>query len=174
MEFVLIVFVCLITLAVLCLVCWGYLLYSRRHESKQYDERQQKARLEAGRISDWFTYAYFGWLMLYLAVGYFNQTYTLPAHLLIGFGLFMKVMAYHIYCIFSHAALPLGEKPLGAVLGYAGLAMLQGFSLARLIDDYRLGSPQGSALAMLNVMGLVCFGFLSLAHLLTMLRKEKE
>ncbi len=164
---------CCAALLVVCLVCWGYLACSRRRRDVRYDERQQKARLEAGRISSFFSYAYFGGLALYLAWACFYGASTPPAYLLVCVGLLLKLMAYHIYCIFSHAALPLGEKPLAAVTLYGGMAFFQGLYFW---DHVRLGhlDTPGWEYGILNLIGAFCFGFLAVFHLITMLRKEKE
>ncbi len=173
MEVVLVMFVCLVTLAVLCLLCWGYRAYNRRHENKQYDERQQKARLEASQVSNIFTYVYFFGVFVYLSAGYFNQTDTFPAFLLVSYGLLMKLVSYHIYCIFSHAALPLGERPSAMIIFYGGLAFLQAWKFA---DHVRLGHlhTAGTLYVIDYLLGAIGFGFLAILYLISMLRKEKE
>ena len=157
-------------LAALVLLCAAVLWVERRFPSEKYDERQRIARGNGYRISFWVSTIYY---LVVASVMLFKieDTQTVEPYLLIFGGLILQIMVSHIYCILTHAALPLSEKPGVAIASYLFCGVLQ---LAT--NDYSNPFPltgQGSQ-AWVRLAIAVSFFALAVMHIINRMRREKE
>lgn len=142
---------------------------------KSYDERQMQVRGRAYRFSHWTTFLYF----LVAAVILIPQVETgeikVEGYLLIFGGIMLQTISFHCYCLLNHAALPLGQKPLPAILGYVVNGVIW-LGMTVMGQDHWEGMPltgQGSAKWIYLLTG-VTFLALAAMHLIRLLWKEKE
>ena len=90
-------------------------------------------------------------------------------------GMLIQLLSFHIYCLLTHSALPLGEKPVSMVVGYSllgGMYLVQFF--AQYIPEdtpYLIGAESMNLFRLLIALS---FFALAVMHLISMLRKEKE
>ncbi len=155
---------------VLGALCWGILFLERHFPSKQYDERQKVARGNAYRAG---FYLGLVWLIASgLVVGYDAHEGTLMFVLFLGF--VAQMLVFHIYCLLTHAAMPLSEKPWMSIASYGIMAVFYGVNVftARNIDARWPDKPMVNTLIQLTMA--VGFGSLSLMHLIQYLRDRKS
>ncbi len=155
-------------LAMIVLVCIGVLWVEKKFPGKLYDERQKAARGNAYRLGFflgllwWFLGALLwdalgDWLILYFFLG-----------------LEVQALAFHVYCLLTHAALPMSEKPWTPILSYGLLAV---FDAVTVVDSLRLDArfpekpPVNTWMRLTMAAG---FGTLCVLHLIQYLREKKE
>ena len=90
-------------------------------------------------------------------------------------GILIQLQSFHIYCLMTHSALPLGEKPVPTIIGNFSLGSiyLAQYYLQRIPENIAwLTGAQSMNLFRL----LISFNFFLLAglHLIAHLRKEQE
>lgn len=146
-------------LAALLGICAIAIQIQKNNPGQQYDERQKQARGEAYRLAFWAGTIYY--LLIGLGIGLENPNSDLVFSLLMA-GILGQMMLLHFYCFLTHAALPLGQKPLGNAVGYSVLG-------AMYILEYALLSVGWMQLA----LGC-CFLIMALLHLITHIRQNKE
>ena len=145
----------------------------KKHPGRDYDERQKQARGNAYRFSFWMGFAYY--FVLYIAVLWYFPKDLRPGNVApaMFFGMLLQAMSFHIYCFFTHADMPLSQKPIVSIWSYTVLAA---FNLLELVVD---GVKEFSLLeAGLNSLSRLMTGFfflvLAVLHLIQMLRNRKE
>ena len=161
-------------LAGLVLLCACVIWFEKRAPGETYDERQKIARGNAYRLSTWvgliYTIAAFAYLEFQ------SESAAVEATTLLFVGLELQLMAFHIYCLLTNSAMPLGEKGWITVGGYlcCGSMNFQSFRQTRGSYARIYGS---------DVIPEECWMFFSLAvtfvtlaamHLIRLLWKEKE
>ena len=174
----LVVFLFVIVIALIVLACVLAVYIGRNFPSEKFDERQQIDRGNAYCFSHWVGMVYYFGLLVYFVFHIGKQEWVLEPFLLIAIGILIQLQSFHIYCLMTHSALPLGEKPMGTIIGYF---LLGGLYLAQYFVQY---IPKDAAVAAgltgtdsFNLFRLlIALDFFSLAalHLIAHLRKEKE
>ncbi len=151
-------------------LCRGMLFLERNFPGKQYDERQKAARGNAYRAGFYFGLV---WLVASeLIVGY-DAPEGVPM-LVLFLGLLAQMLVFHIYCLLTHAALPLSEKPWMSIASYGLMAAFYAVNVftARNIAARWPVKPMVNTLIQLSMA--VGFGTLSVMHLIQYLRDRKE
>ncbi len=157
-------------LAAVVLLCFAALWMEKAFPGKSYDERQMKARGNGYRLG-----FFVGLLWMFGCAAYLTFTENSEnMALLLFLGFMTQTLTFHIYCLATHAALPMSEKPLTAILSYGILAVFDGVNvvLASQIDQRWPEKPQVNTWIQLSMA--VGFGALSIMHLIQYLRDRKE
>lgn len=170
--------VVLLFLAVIALIVivGAFAVYAGRSvTSTKFDERQQIARGHAYRFSWYVGMAYYFGLATYFVFRTGKSEWIIEPFLLLFIGVMIQLQSFHIYCIMTHSALPLGEKPIGSILGYF---LLGGLYLAQYFLQYiPENTPWVTGAGSMNLFRLLIsldFFTLAVLHLISILRKEKE
>lgn len=150
----------------------------RNFPTKKFDERQQIDRGNAYRFSHWVGIVYYVGMLAYFVLHTGKAEWPVEPFLLLVIGMLIQLQSFHVYCLMTHSALPLGEKPLPTIIGYT---LLGGMYLLQYVVQY---IPEDAAAAAgLTGAGsfnlfrlLLALSFFSLAvfHLIGLLWKEKE
>lgn len=157
-------------LPLLVLFCAAVIFLERKFPSKKYDERQKIARGNSYRLGYGVSVVYYLAVMGYLLFG-MEKEKTVEPYLLIFAGYVLQLMVSHIYCMLTHAALPLSEKPGLTIVGYLFCGFLQ-----LTIVDYSKPFPligRGSQ-AWVHLAAGVFFIALAVMHIISLLLREKE
>ena len=174
LKALLIFFGCVVGLVVICAVS----IWWRRSGSsvESYDERQKIAHGEAFQVALIVGSAYY----LLLAILYMLQrdrgSYSVDPYLGIFFGFMLQTMLYHIYCLLTHSALPLHQKPSTPILccGISGLMQFaNGFSRYSKHGVLPSLTGEGTEQSVYLMSGVFLLS-LAVIHLIAMLWKEKE
>ena len=163
----------LITLGVLLalvLICAVTIWLERKFPSAKFDERQKIARGNAHRLSSLVGDVY-GLVVLTILIRQVENEKLIEPYLLVFGGLLLQVMVLHIYCILTHAALPLSEKPGVAVASYLFVGTFYLLS-TDFSGPFPLVGKGSEVWAWLGVM--VSFYALAVMHIIYLLRREKE
>ena len=144
-------------------------------QSEKYDERQQIDRGRAYRFSHWVGMVYYFGLLTYFILHTGKTGWAVEPFVLLMIGIMIQLQSFHIYCLMTHSALPLGEKPLPTITGYlfmGALYLVQYFGQHIPADAVGLTGADSYNLFRL----LISLDFFSLAvlHLIAMLRTERE
>ena len=158
-------------LFVLLLICVAVIRLERQFPSKKYDERQRLARGNAYRVSFTVGLVYYLAVCAYLIWQVDKSDVKVEPYLLIFLGLLVQTMVFHIYCLLTHAALPLGEKPWVAVVSYTVCGGLQ-----LLTDDFAapLTAVGYGSYSLARLAVGVCFLALALMHGINLVFRDKE
>ena len=150
----------------------------RNFPTKKFDERQQIDRGNAYRFSHWVGLVYYLGLMMYFVFHTGKSEWVLEPFLLIVIGILIQLDSFHIYCLMTHSALPLGEKPLPTIICYT---LLGGMHLALYFVQYipedeaaTAGLAGAMSFNLLRLLFALSFFSLAICHLIAYLRKEKE
>lgn len=171
----LVFFLTLVVIAVMALVCVLAVSMEKYLPSDKFDERQKIARGKAFEFSNGVGTAYYLGLLLYYTLHTGQSEWVLEPFILILIGILIQLLSFHIYCLMTYSALPLGEKPITMIVGYSvlGAMYLAQYYLHR-IDGNTVGFTGYESFNLFPL--LIAFAFFSLAalHLIALLRKEKE
>ena len=154
----------------LVLVCLGAVWLEGRFPGKRFDERQKIARGNAYRLASWVGNVYF-LVIVAIMIRWTDLTRYVEPYVLIFWGLELEVMVMHIYCIITHASLPLSEKPAATIYSYLflGVLYLTMVDFSQPLDLVGYGSNRSIWLS----IGLL-FLAVAVMHILSLLRREKE
>lgn len=94
--------------------------------------------------------------------------------LVVFFGFLAQTMAFHIYCLLTHAALPMSQKPVTTIVSYGVLAASQVVYLLIGIDLDGRWPDKPPVMTWLYLSMAVGFGALCVMHLIQYLRDKKE
>ena len=175
MSFGLVLFLSTIVITALAGACGLVVYLEHNFPSEKYDERQKAARGNAYRFSQGVGMVYYIGLLAYFVFHTGKSEWPLEPFLLLMLGILIQLLSFHIYCLITHSALPLGEKPLPMVVSYSllGIMYLVQFFAQYIPEDtpWLVGAESYNLFRL-----LLAFSFFSLAilHLITLLRKEKE
>lgn len=155
------------------LLCLGVIYLERKAPGEKYDERQKSMRGNAYRLS------FFAGLIYYLVVTTIlirqvDGEKTVEPYLLIYFGLELQVMVLHTYCLLTHSALPLSEKPATSIVCYTVSGLIQLGYIFNRLGDFPLAMVGHGSAGWIHLTGGVFFLYLAAMHLLHLLWKEKE
>ena len=156
-------------------ICAVVVHIEKNFSGEKYDERQKIARGNACRFSLWIGEIYYLILLPYFVMHIGKGTWKVEPFLLITAGMVLQLLGFHIYCLLTHSALPLGQKPLSAAISYFFLGSMY------LVQFFRWripGSPVGffgtESYAMFQLLITLFFFSLSAMHLISHLRKEED
>jgi len=171
----LIVFLFAIVIALIAVAGVLAVYVSRHFPTDKYDERQKIARGNAYRFSHWTGMVYYFGLLVYFIFHTGEQEWILEPFVLIMIGILLQLQSFHIYCVMTHSSLPLGEKPLPTIVGYAVLGILY---LVQYFGQYiPEDTPWLTGADSYNLFRLlISLDFFSLAimHIISLLWREKE
>ena len=169
------VFFSVIVILVIAGACALTVFLEREFPSEKYDERQKLARGNAYRFSFLISVVYYLVLMIVFLMNNGKLEWTVQPFAWVFIGILIQLQSFHIYCLMTHCALPLGSKPIPAILCYF---LMGGVYLAQYFLQYIPGDVVGftGAYSFNLFRLLVALDFFSLAvlHLIAFLRKEKE
>ena len=170
------IFVIVIAFVVSASVLAVYL--ERNFPSEKYDERQKIARGNAYRFSHWIGMIYYFGLLIYFTLHTGKSEWVLEPFLLVTIGILIQLQSFHIYCLMTHSALPLGERPLTTIVCYfitGSMYLLQYFGQYIPLDAAEAAGFDGAmSYNLLRLLIALNFFALALMHLIAHLRKEKE
>lgn len=162
-----------LVLLAIVLLCFGVTRMEQTAQSSEFDERQQLVRGRGYRLAYWVGFVYLLMLMP-LLVGEVEGQKKVEPYLLVFCGFMLQNLVFHVYCVLSHAALPLSKKPMITALGFlvCGILWLGSFYNAQRRHPLALVGYGSDGWTYL----MVAFTFLSMAlmHLIQLLRREKE
>ena len=166
-----------VVIAVLVLACVLTVYAGRNHVSEKFDERQQIERGNAYRFSHWTGLIYYFGLLVFFVFHTGKSEWTIEPFVLLAIGILIQLDSFHIYCLITHCALPLGEKPMPTIVGYflmGGVHFAQYF-MQHIPEDAALKAGFTGAASHNLFRLLIAFDFCALAvmHLVAMLRKEE-
>lgn len=147
----------------------------RNFTSKKYDERQQLDRGNAYRFSWWVGMVYYFGLLTYFVFHTGKGEWLLEPYLLVMIGLLIQLQSFHVYCLMTHSALPLGEKPMPAITGYfflGALYLVQYFQ--QYIPEDVVGITGAESMNLFRLLISLDFFSMAIMHLIAAIRKEKE
>ena len=101
--------------------------YQKKYPPKEYDERQELARGQAAKLSMFVVLIYF--LALFAVYGFRGLVYdaelrAIEVALAIMVGLEVSMLINHTCCLLTHAALPMNKKPMGMMVSYFFLGVV--------------------------------------------------
>ena len=170
-----IVFLFVIVIAVIVVVCALAVYAGRNLPVEKYDERQQIHRGNAYRFSHWVGMVYYFGLMVYFIFHTGKSEWFVEPFVLLMIGILIQLQSFHIYCLMTHSALPLGEKPLPTIIGYTllgGLYLVQYF--VQFIPENVPGLTGAESYNLFRLLISLDFFSLAILHLIGYLWKEKE
>jgi hypothetical protein len=159
----------------LSLACAAMLCLEKNLPSEKYDERQKVARSNACRFSLVTGMAYNLGLLIHFVLHTGKSEWVVEPFLLLMIGIFLQLLSFHIYCLMSHSALPLGQKPLPTIIGYSilgGMYMMQYF--VQYIPEDTPWLTGAESFNLFRLLLSLFFFSLALMHLIAYLWKEKE
>lgn len=171
----LVVLLFFIVLAVIVLAGALAVYIGRNLTSKKYDERQQIDRGNAYRFSWWVGTVYYFGLFTYFVFHTGKGEWPLEPFLFVLIGIMIQLQSFHIYCLMTHSALPLGEKPMPTIIGsilLGGMYLAQYFY--QYIPDDIVGITRATSMNLLRLLIALDFFSMAVMHLIASLRKEKE
>ena len=170
----LVVFFFAIVFAAMLTACAFTVYLERNFPSEKFDERQKIARGNAYRFCQWVGLVYYFGLMVYFTFHTGKAEWPLEPFLLLVIGILIQLQSFHIYCVMTHCALPLGEKPMPTIIGYLVLGTMW---LAMYFGQYvpeDVGLTGAGSYNLLRLLTALDFYALAAMHLIGLLRKEKE
>lgn len=165
---------CVAVMVVICLVNIWWRRSGRPVDN--YDERQKIAHGEAFQVSMLVGNFYYLVLAILYVMQKDREQYSVEPFLGIFFGIELQAMLYHIYCLLTHSALPLHQKPLSTIISYGALGLLQFANYYTWYNQHGL-TPSLTGDGTIQLIYLMCgvfFLFLAAMHLIAMVWKEKE
>ena len=171
----LVLFLTAIVIVIIVAVCALTVYLEREFPSEKFDERQKIARGNAYRFSHWVGMVYFFGLMVYFVFRTGKSGWILEPFLLVTIGILIQLLSFHVYCLMTHSALPLGEKPMPTIGSYffMGIIYLVQFFMQYVPED----APFVTGALSYNLLRLlIALSFYALAvlHLIAYLRKDEE
>ena len=150
----------------------------RNMPSEKYDERQKIARGDAYRFSHWVGMVYWLGLLVYFVMHTGESEWMIEPFLWLVIGILIQLQSFHIYCLLTHSALPLGEKPLPTIIGHfvlGGMYLLMYFNQYIPLDAAEAAGYDGAmSFNLLRLLVSLDFFAMAVMHLIAYLRKEKE
>ena len=156
-------------------ICALAVYVDRNFSSEKFDERQKIERGNAYRFSHWVGMAYYLGLLAYFVFHTGKSQWALEPYLLITIGMLIQLQSFHIYCLMTHCALPLGEKPMPAIIGnlFLGCLYLAQYFLQYIPKDV-VGLAGAQSMNLFRLLLAFDFFALAILHLIALFRKERE
>ena len=170
----LVLFLTVIAIVTIVGICALTVYLEREFPSEKFDERQKIARGNAHRFSWWIGMAYYFGLMVYFVFHVGKSGWTLQPFLLVVIGIMLQLQSFHIYCLMTHSALPLGEKPIPTILGnlVLGALYLVQYFAQHIPED--VGYAGAYSMNLFRLLLSADFFCLAILHLIAYLRDRKE
>ncbi len=162
-------------MAIVVLACCLALYADRNFASEKYDERQQIERGNAYRFSFYVGTVYYMALLVYFVFHTGENAWALEPFVLLMIGMLLQLQSFHIYCVMTHSALPLGEKPVPMIVGYTilgGMYLLQYYG--QYVPENTVGITGAMSYNLFRLLISLDFFSLAVLHLISLLWKEKE
>ena len=170
-----VVFLFAVVIALVALAGLLAVYVGRNFGSEKFDERQQIERGNAYRFSHWIGMIYYMGLIIYFVFHTGESEWVFEPFLLVTVGILIQLQSFHIYCLMTHSALPLGEKPVPTIIGnflLGGLYLVQYFF--QYIPENIVGLTGAESMNLFRLLISLDFFALAVFHLIAYLRKEKE
>ena len=118
---------------------------------------------------------YYIGLLYYFVFHTGKSKWVLEPFLLLMVGLLIQLLSFHIYCLLTHSALPLGKKPMPMVVSYSllGIMYLVQYFMQYIPED-TAGLTGAESMNLFRLLISLSFFSLAALHLIAHLRKEKE
>ena len=155
------------------LLCLGVIYLEKKAPGKAYDERQKTMRGNAYRLSFLVGMVYY-LIVTALLIRQVDGEKWVEPYLLIYFGLELQVIVLHTYCLLTHSALPLSEKPVTVIVGYVFCGIVQLLCIFNRLEDYPFPMTGYGTSFWIHLTSGVLFLYLALMHAVRLLWKEKE
>lgn len=155
------------------LLCLGVIYLERKCPDDDFDERQKIMRGNAHRLSFMVGLAYYLFVTTVL-IRQVDGEKTVEPFLLIFFGLELQLLVLHTYCLLTHSALPLSEKPVTAIICYVISGLIQLGYIFNRLGDFPLEMVGHGSAGWIHLTGGIFFLYLALMHLLRLLWKDRE
>lgn len=174
MSFGLVLLLSTIVIAAIVAICAITVYLEQNFPSEKFDERQKIARGNAHRFSWWVGMAYYFGLMVYFVFRVGKSEWVIQPFLLVVIGILLQLQSFHIYCLMTHSALPLGEKPIPTIIGNLVLGCLYLVqSFAQHIPD-NVGYAGADSMNLFRLVISADFFCLAILHLIAFVRDRKE
>ena len=155
------------------LLCAGVIYLQKKAPGQEYDERQKIMRGKASDLSLTTGFVYF-LVVTAILIRQVEGEKTVEPFLLIFFGLELQMLVYHTYCLLTHSAMPLSQRPVTAVVCYSFSGLIQFLYIFNRLGDFPIAMVGRGSAGWIHLTGGVFFLYLALMHLIQMLWKEKE
>ena len=156
------------------LFCKGAIWLEKRFPSKQFDERQQRARGRACELGLLAGMVYFLATMVILLDQVMGDK-TIEPYLLVYIGVMLQIMVMSTYSLLTYSYLSFLQKPGYSIAGFGFCGMLQFLTFRRNLADfgglYLVGQKSFTWVPLLTGC---CFTYLAVFLLIQQLRREKE
>jgi hypothetical protein len=154
-------------------LCLAALWLQRHFPDKNYDERQMLNRYKASNVSLLVGLIYYLVVMVIL-IYQVDGRKNIEPYLLVLFGILLQTTVDHTYCLFTHSALPLSQKPRSAIMGYLFCSAVQLLSFLINQDIRPLSLVGHGSSGWVNLTAGISFLYLALMHGLSLFGREKE
>lgn len=165
-------------IAFIVMACLLAVYVGRNFPSDKYDERQKIARGNAYRFSHWMGMVYWLGLLVHFVMHTGESDWVIEPYLLLAIGMLIQLQSFHVYCLMTHSALPLGEKPMPTIISYfvlGGMYLLMYFGQYIPLDAARaVGYDGAMSFNLFRLLVSLDFFALAVMHLIAYLRKEEE
>lgn len=151
-------------------LCWVCLWMQKKAPSEEYDERQKIEQGKASNISNMTGLIYF----IVVMCGMYLGEMQVDTVFLIFTGLILELMVYHVYCLMTHAALPLSRKPGTTISVYVINGVVWALQAAMYDPSWGMGLEGSGSRFWMRVMTSFCGFSLAAMHLFSHLRDKKE
>lgn len=155
------------------LLCLGVIYLERKAPSEEYDERQKAMRGNAYRLSFFVGMIYY-LVVTVILIRAVDGEKTVEPYLLLYFGMILQIMVLHTYCLLTHSALPLSEKPVTTIVCYILSGLIQLLYVFEKLDAFPLPFVGKETSGWIHLTTGILVLFLALMHLIRLLWKEKE
>lgn len=170
-----VLFLFAVAVMVIAAICAAVVHIEKNFPGEKYDERQKIARGNACRFSLWLGEIYYLILLPYFVMHIGKTEWEAEPFLLISVGVVLQVLGFHTYCLLTHSALPLGQKPMPAILNYCLIGVMHQVLYFRWrIPEGTVGLSGYESYGMFYLLLSLFFFSLALLHLINYLRKEKD
>ena len=170
----LVVFFFAIVFAAMLAACAFTVYLERNFPSEKFDERQKIARGDAYRFCHWVGLVYYFGLMIYFIFHTGKTGWHAEPFVLLFIGILIQLQSFHIYCVMTHSALPLGEKPMPTIIGYLVLGTMWFVTYFALYVPENGGLTGAASYNLFRLLIALDFYALAAMHLIGLLWKEKE
>ena len=151
-------------------LCGFCLWMEKRAPSEEYDERQKIEQGKASNISLVTGLLYFIVVMCWM---YLDEMHV-DTVFLIFTGLLLELMVYHVYCLMTHAALPLSRKPWVSIGNYTILGVAWALRASMYDPSWGMTLEGSGSRFWMHVMTSFCCLSLAAMHLISCLRDKRE
>ena len=163
-----------VVLLALLFLCAVVIWLEKRFPGEAYDERQKIARSRGYRISFWIGNIYYLGVMAYLINQVGKNAVLIEPFILLLIGFALQALVLHCYCLLTHAALPIGEKPYITIICYLFMAFINLVSSRQGLLPEEVSFIGQESAAALRLIMVICFTALAVMHIIRLLIREKE